>query len=331
MPTDPQFTAAVSLLASATDVTVLGHIWPDADAFGSAVGLATVLRDRGARVRVSFGEPADVPDSLRDLDPEGLFVTAADVPAAPPLLVVLDSSSIDRLGPLVDRAANTRAAGGQVLVVDHHVSNTRFGTVNVVDDRAEATATLVLRLVDALGAPLTEPAARGIYAGLFSDTGSFRRATADTHHAAARLLAAGVDSNAVARSLLDGHPFAWLGMLSQVLAGATLDPAAAQGLGLVHATVTAADTAGMRTADVDTVMDLLRATREAEVAAVLKHADADRWVCSLRSVARVDVSVVARQFGGGGHRLAAGFSATGTAADVLARLRTRLDAAPLLT
>ncbi|HEX3590851.1 MAG TPA: bifunctional oligoribonuclease/PAP phosphatase NrnA [Pseudonocardiaceae bacterium] len=331
MGTTPEFTAAVSLLATATDVTLLGHLRPDADAFGSAVGLATVLRDRGARVRVSFGEPDEVPESLRHLDPDGLYVTAADVPAAPPLLVVLDSSSIDRLGPLADRVAATRAAGGEVLVVDHHVSNTAFGSINVVDVTAEATATLVLRLVDALGAPLTEPAARAIYAGLLTDTSSFRRATPDTHRAAARLLAAGVDSAAVARPLLDSHPFAWLGMLSAVLGRAALDPAAAHGLGLVHAVVTADDARGLRSEDTESVINIIRASREAEVAAVLKEADTDRWTCSLRSIARVDVSAVAHGFGGGGHRLAAGFTAEGTVDDVLKRLKVELDRAPLLT
>src|ERR1700761_1142913 len=135
-----QLQAAAAILADATDVTLLGHINPDADAFGSAVGLGTILRDRGATVRVSFGEPLDVPESLRHLDSAGLFIPADRVPATPPLLVVLDSGSLDRLGPLAHRVAATRHARGHVLVIDHHVSNTRFGTLNVVDDRAEATA-----------------------------------------------------------------------------------------------------------------------------------------------------------------------------------------------
>jgi len=209
--------AAAAALADATDVTLLGHVNPDADAFGSAVGLGMVLRDRGASVRVSFGSPAAVPESLRHLDDAGLFVPADAVPSAPRTLVVLDCGSVDRLGPLADRVATTRAAGGDVVVIDHHFATAEFGTVNVLDDRAEATAGLVLRLVDELGAPLTEPAARAIYAGILTDTSSFRRATPATHLAAARLLEAGVDPDAVARPLLDSHPFDWLRMLSAVL------------------------------------------------------------------------------------------------------------------
>lgn len=326
MVADDGLRLAAGLLAAAPDVTLLGHVNPDADAFGSAVGLGLTLRDRGARVRVSFGAPGEVPESLRHLDPAGLFVPADEVPAAPPVLVVLDCAAVDRLGVLADRVA----ASGQVVMIDHHASNAGFGTVSVVDPTAEATAALVLRLIDVLGAPLGKEAAQALYAGLLTDTSSFRRATPGTHRSAARLLAAGVDAAAVTRPLLDTHPFAWLGMLATVLGRATLEPAAARGLGLVHTYVTAEDAKGLRREDTDAVVDLIRGAREAEVAAVLKEAGPDRWNGSLRAVGRLDVSAVAKAFGGGGHRLAAGFTATGSVAEVLARVRTELDRAPLL-
>jgi phosphoesterase RecJ-like protein len=322
---DQGLKAAAKVLADARDVTLFGHINPDADAFGSAIGLALALRDRGATVRVSFGAPNEVPESLRHLDSDGLYVPATEVPTTPETLVVLDSGSIDRLGPLADRVAN---ATGEVIVIDHHVSNTRFGTLNVVDDRSEATASLVLRLLDELGAPLTEPVARALYAGLLTDTSSFRRATPATHQAAARLLAAGVDGQAVARPLMDTHSFGWLGMLATVLARAELDPAAAQGLGLVSAIVRAEDAAGLRPEDIESVINIVRSTREAEVAAVLKQVGPDEWTGSLRAVGRLDVSAAAVALGGGGHRLAAGFTTHGTADEVMARLRTALNEAP---
>jgi phosphoesterase RecJ-like protein len=324
---DQAMRAAAKALADARDVTLFGHLNPDADAFGSAIGLGLALRDRGAIVRVSFGSPNEVPESLRHLDSAGLYVPATEVPPTLETLVVLDSGSIDRLGPLADRVAS---ATGDVIVIDHHVSNTRFGSLNVVDDRSEATASLVLRLLDELGAPLTEPIARALYAGILTDTSSFRRATPATHQAAARLLAAGVDGQAVARPLMDTHSFGWLGMLASVLARAELDPAAAQGLGLVSAIVRAEDAAGLRPEDVESVINIVRATREAEVAAVLKQAGPDVWTGSLRAVGRLDVSAAAVALGGGGHRLAAGFTVHGTADEVMARLRAALDEAPLI-
>jgi phosphoesterase RecJ-like protein len=322
---------AAALLAGAPDVTLLGHVNPDADAFGSAVGLAGALRNAGAEVRVSFGDPADeVPESLRHLDPDGLYVPAAEVPAVPPLLVALDCGDLGRLGPLADRVAATRDAGGAVLVVDHHVSNTFFGTHHLVDVRAEATAAIVLRLLDELGMPLTEPVGRALYAGLLTDTSSFRRATADTHRAVARLLDTGVDAEAVARPLLDTHPFGYLRLLSEVLGRAELDPTAAHGLGLVHTVVRGEDSAGLRPEEVESVINVIRSTAEAEVAAVLKQAGPDTWVGSLRAVGRVDVGAAAVSLGGGGHRFAAGFTLHGSLAEVWGRVRAAVDAAPLV-
>lgn len=317
---------AAALLRTAREVTLLAHVHPDADALGSALALGLALHRRGAVVRVSFGEPDAVPESLADLDVAGLLVPAADVPAAPELLVALDAGSVARLGRLADRVRTAR----KVLVVDHHASNTRFGTHHLVDAGAEATAVLVLRLLDELGVELDYDIARCLYAGLVTDTRCFRFADAQTHLLAARLLATGVQPDAEARVLFDTHPFGWLGMLSTVLQRARLEPQAARGLGLVHTAVLTSDASGLRTEEIESVVDLVRTASEAEVAAVLKEIGPDRWSVSLRAKQHLDVGAAATLLGGGGHRLASGFTADGTAGEVLAALRTALAAAPFL-
>ncbi|MGH3436334.1 MAG: DHH family phosphoesterase [Sciscionella sp.] len=324
---------AAKVLAEASEVALFAHVAPDADALGSALAVASALRQRGKRVWVAFGEPAETPESLRHLDPLHLVVPVDAVPAAPELIVALDTASAARLGILAGRVSASIAAGGTVLVLDHHVSNTRFGTHNHIDPTAEATATIAARVLEAMGVALTdpggEPIARGLYAGLATDTSMFRRATPDTHRLAARLLEAGVDADATLRPITDVHPFGWLRMLSAVLAGARLEPDAARGLGLVSAVVTAEDAAGLRSEEVESVVDVVRATGEAEVAAVLKQAGPSTWTGSLRAVGALDVSAVARHFGGGGHTLAAGFTAHGSAREVLDELRSALESAPL--
>ncbi|RRO16332.1 bifunctional oligoribonuclease/PAP phosphatase NrnA [Saccharopolyspora rhizosphaerae] len=322
--------AAADALAAAPDVTLLGHVNPDADALGSALALGRALKQRGSTVRVSFGHPDKPAHSLRDLDVDGLVVPASQVPAAPPLLVVCDSGSLGRLGRLADRVKKTIAAGGEVVVLDHHVANTRYGTLHVVDESAEATALIVLRVLDELGAELDMPIARCLYAGLVTDTRSFRHAGAEVHRVAARLLEAGVDPEATTKTLLDTHPFGFLGMLSGVLGKAELETSAARGMGFVHATVRKADSDGLGSEDVDSVIDVLRTTSEAEVAAVLKEIGTDHWSVSLRADSRIDVSHVANACGGGGHRLASGFTTHGHEQQVLASIRTALEAAPLL-
>jgi bifunctional oligoribonuclease and PAP phosphatase NrnA len=329
-PVAPAVAEAARKLSAASDVTLFAHINPDADALGSALALGQVLRRRGCAVRVSFGKPELPPFSLRDLDGDGLVVPADEVPAAPPTLVVCDTGSLQRLGRLADRVEATIAAGGDVIVIDHHVSNTRYGTLHVIDEHAEATVMIVLRLLDELGAELDEPIARCLYAGLVTDTRSFRHASALTHRVAARLLEAGVDPEATTRPLLDTHPFSWLNMLSKVLGEAQLEPSAAHELGLVHTTVRLAHSEGLRSEDIDSVIDVLRTTSEAEVAAVLKETAPQHWSVSLRADSRVNVGLAAAACGGGGHRLASGFTAQGPAEDIIAALRKAVDEAPLL-
>jgi phosphoesterase RecJ-like protein len=315
---------AIELLRAATDVTLLAHVNPDADALGSALALGLALHRRGVQVRVSFGEPDKVPETLLPLDFAGLLVPAADVPAVAPLVIALDSGSQQRLGKLGDRVSNTIAAGGQVLVVDHHASNTYYGTHHVVDEHAVATAALVASLLDALGVELDEQLAKCIYAGLVTDTGSFRRATPETHQLAARLLAAGVNPDSTARELMEAHPFAWLPMLSAVLGRAELEPSAAGGHGLVYTYVTLEDAAKVRPEEVESVVDIVRTANEAEVAAVFKATAPDEWTVSLRSVSAVDVKDVAVALGGGGHRRAAGYTAYGPVPVVVAALLATL-------
>src|ERR1700712_3039059 len=124
---------AAALLAEAKDVTLLGHVRPDADALGSARALGRVLAQRGAKVRVSFGAPDEVPETLLGLDVGGLLVRRDELPETEPLVGALDTPTLSRLGPLGERVARNKAAGGEVLVVDHHSSNTFYGTHHVVD------------------------------------------------------------------------------------------------------------------------------------------------------------------------------------------------------
>jgi bifunctional oligoribonuclease and PAP phosphatase NrnA len=320
--------AAAELLRDATDVTLLAHVNPDADAVGSALALGIALLRRGVTARVSFGPPARMPESLVNLDTMGLVVPASDVPVNPELLVALDVASAQRLGWFENRVGTSK----NVLVIDHHASNTRFGTHHVVDETAEATTVLVLAVLDEMGESLDVDIARCLYAGLVTDTSSFRRATPRTHQIAQRLIEAGVDPDELGRQLMDTHPFAWLPMLARVLGRAVLEPDAVGGQGLVHTSVALADMDGVRFEEVESVVDVLRTTVEAEVALVLKEKEPGVWTGSLRAKSAVDVRAAAAGLGGGGHRLAAGFTATGTAAEVTARVRDVLrNPVPLVT
>lgn len=310
---------AAELLAAAGSVSIVCHVFPDADTIGAGLALALVLDDAGKSVEVSFAEPDSLPDSLRSLPGGHLLVPPADVRRDADLVVTVDIPSVNRLGALRELADGDR----DVLVIDHHASNQLFGTANLVDPAADSTTMLVAELLDAWGKPLRLDVAHCLYAGLTTDTGSFRWASARAHRLAARLVEAGVDNATVSRTLMDTHPFAWLPMLSRVLGSAELVADAVGGRGFVYAIVGHDEWTNARSEEVESIIDIVRTTAQAEVAAVLKEIQPQRWSASLRSKS-VDVSAVAATFGGGGHRLAAGFTATGSADDVVAALRTAL-------
>jgi phosphoesterase RecJ-like protein len=311
--------AAAELLSSAATVSVVCHVYPDADTIGAGLALALVLDHAGKDVEVSFAAPADLPESLYSLPGCHLLVGPDEMRRDADLVVTVDIPSVNRLGTLAELADPDR----QVLVIDHHASNNLFGTANFVDPSADSTTVLVAELLDAWDKPIDVGVAHCLYAGLTTDTGSFRWASARAHRLAARLVELGVDNAGISRTLLDTHPFAWLPMLSRVLGSAQLVAEAADGRGLVYAVVDHQEWAQARPEEVESIVDIVRTTAQAEVAAVFKEVAPEQWTVSMRSKA-LDVSAVAAAFGGGGHRLAAGYSATGPAGDVVAALRAAL-------
>ncbi|MCV7367274.1 phosphoesterase [Mycolicibacterium duvalii] len=310
---------AVDLLSSARSVSVVSHVYPDADTIGAGLALALVLHQVGKDVQVSFAAPDELPESLHSLPGGDLLVPPDKIRRDADLVVTVDIPSVNRLGTLAELAGPGRA----VLVIDHHASNTLFGSANFVDPSADSTTMLVAELLDAWDKPIDVDVAHCLYAGLTTDTGSFRWATARAHRLAARLIELGVDNAGISRTLLDTHPFAWLPMLSRVLGSARLVAEAAAGQGLVYAVVPHDEWSAARPEEVESIVDIVRTTQQAEVAAVFKEIAPQQWSVSMRSKA-LDVSAVGATFGGGGHRLAAGYTATGTADDVVAALRSAL-------
>ncbi len=312
---------AVELMSDADTVAVIAHVHPDADTIGAGLALGLVLDNCGKRVEVSFAAPAALPESLASLPGCRLLVDPEVMRRDVDLVVTVDVPSVKRLGELSDLAV----AGDEVLVIDHHASNDLFGTANFVDVSADSTTMMIADILDAWGKPIDTEVAHCIYAGLTTDTGSFRWASARALRLAARLVDAGVDNAAISRTLMDTHPFGWLPLLSRVLASAQLLPDAAGGQGLVYAVVSNQDWVGSRPEEVESIVDIVRTTQQAEVAAVFKEIAPQQWSVSMRAKAAVDLAAVASGFGGGGHRLAAGYSTTGAIDDAVASLRTALD------
>ena len=312
---DQAVAEAAALLGGAREVTLLAHVDPDADALGSALALGIALRRRGARVQVAFASPERVPESLEPLDVLGLLVSAAQVVPAPEVLVSCDAAEPRRLGSL-GRLLDT---AGRTVMLDHHGTNPGFGNVQVLDPGAEATVVLAHRVLVEMGVPLDVDVARCLYAGLVTDTRGFRTAGPAAYRLGAELVEAGADPAALTRTLMDSHPFAWFEGLGGALERAVLEPS-----GLLHTTIPLADVRRYRSEEIDSVVEVLRTAVEAEVVASVMQVEERRWRVSLRSAGTVDVAAVATVLGGGGHRMAAGFTWDGTEQEVLAAIRAAL-------
>lgn len=310
---------ALRLISQADEVTLACHVSPDGDALGSMLAVGTVLRSMGKRVVASFGDRIfTVPRLLRFLPNQDLLVRPGDVPAEPEVMLTFDSPTLDRLGLLAPNAS--KAAG--LIVLDHHPSNTGFGTVNLIDPAVAATAVLAEELIYRLGASLDRDIATCLYTGLVTDTGSFRHSstTPAAHEMAARLVATGLRTDEIARELWDRSPFGYLKVLGAALERVTLEE------GLVWTYVTRADRAayGLPYDEVEGIIDVVRRTDEAEVAVVLKEDDHGALQVSTRSKGAVDVAAICTALGGGGHVNAAGYTSHESVEETMSRFRALL-------
>ena len=308
-------TAVAGALTGVSAVTILCHVRPDADTIGSGLALGLALTRLGTEVEVAFPDTVALPAVLGELPGSKLLVPAAEV-VGHPVVVSVDAASLGRL----DGLAPVFSAAECSVTIDHHASNNGFGDHDLIDPAADCTAVLVLAVLDELGVELDVDIATCLYAGIVTDTGSFRWARPESFRVAARLLDAGVDGRAWSRALIDSHPFAWFSLVSQVLATARLDPHACNGEGIVYAVVGHDVLSAMSWEESESVIDIVRTAVEAEVAAVFKETAPGEWAVSLRSKRAVDLVPIVAARGGGGHRHASGYSDTGTADAVVALL-----------
>jgi phosphoesterase RecJ-like protein len=296
--------AGVALLDRARRLLLVAHLKPDADTVGSVLGLGQALESLGKEVTLYCADPLAGP--LVTLPGAERVTTAPPTDeawAAFDAVVTLDVSTIDRLGSVYLEAPE-RFTRLPVLNVDHHLTNPRFGTVDLVDPVAASTAELVTALLERMGVPLTVPVATCLLAGVLTDTLSFQTqsTTPATLRTAASLLQAGAPLAALAyryfRQRSRGSALVWsraLGTLSFAAGGrvAWIEVSRA----VLEAAGPGADGAGLSgfAANIEGV----------EVGFSLEEGPDGSIFAGLRSPT-VDVAAVAARFGGGGHARAAG-------------------------
>jgi bifunctional oligoribonuclease and PAP phosphatase NrnA len=300
------------------------HENPDGDALGSLAAMHGLLRALGKDSAMFVG-PVDLPlpNEYRMLPLDGLIQVAPD-DVQERTVVLLDCGNIDRNSAAVLRD------GKHLLNIDHHHDNTRFGTLNYVVPEASCTAEIVWDLMGGLGVRPDASVAEALYIGLITDTGRFmyENTGARAHVMAADLIDAGVDVPGVYRRLYEGVPLGKLTLLSLALGRVQRFDGGA----LTLASLTAEDfeRAEAEESYSEGIIDQLRTLQDTKVAALVRELSGERagqWKVSLRATDDdVDVSLIARAQGGGGHRRAAGFTTAVELDELIAFLRGAISA-----
>lgn len=316
----PEYVEIAELLQKSSRILVVSHLVPDADAFGSSMALAAVLRQIGkeAEAAVPGGD-----DGKHDCVP-GIESTASEVPdlAGFDLLVYCDCADKSRVGDAFE--ANLAPFTGAVANIDHHHTNTEFGDCNLIDGKASSTCELIARLLPLLQAPLTPEIATALLTGIVGDTGGFRytSTTPETLSLSAELFRAGGDLPGVNETLYSNNSLTTIRLQSLAMQNLILDlEGRIAGVYLDQGRYDAAQAGPM---DVESLVEEIRDIENVEIAYTIRWVDG-LWKASLRSKGtHFDVSQVAAAFGGGGHRAAAAFRHKGALEELLGRLREQL-------
>lgn len=307
---------AEGLLRRAQRILAITHVNPDGDAIGSVMGFTLAMRQLGKTVTPAC---QDTPNSrnnyitgINDMRKEGEGVYD--------LLVAIDASDLQRLGTVYMPAQHARVP---MLVFDHHITNTEFGVVNVVEPATSSSAELILKLVQRMGLRLTSEVATALLTGLITDTLAFRTSntTADTMAAATTLMRAGANLIEITQRSLVSKPFESIKFMAAGVLRAKVEDE------VVWATVPKKLRTEMefreQRGDAGLV-SMLAAAQEARIAVVFVENPDGAIEIGFRGQPGYDVSQVALEFGGGGHPAAAGCTLPGPMRDAVNRVLPRL-------
>jgi len=306
---------AQSLIHAAQHVFLATHVEPDGDAIGSLLGMGWALRSMGKTITLACADP--VPSTFRFLP--GSEAIGVHRPTFEDLIIGLDVSDVSRFGATYDPST---VPGVPLLIIDHHVTNTFFGTVNLIDLSVASTTQLVFDLLVRMAVPIESTTATCLLTGLVTDTRGFRTSSTTSRvlEVAQRLMEAGADLAAITHQVFNSNSLSTLRVTGAMLSSMQLEGR------ILWAAITQEmlHRCGATPADTSSLSNLLATTHEADVAVVFREKGANLIDISMRSVPGVDISGVALRLGGGGHAQAAGATVHGSLEAVVQRTLAEL-------
>ena len=320
------YTAAARAIVEASSIIVTTHINPDGDGVGAGLALVHAFKRMGKKVR--FCCPSKVVSNYNFL-PGFEQITAVEDEAAAAktkradLIISCDAGDLERLGEVAKVKRTT------LINLDHHVTNTRFGDINVVDVNAESTGVVVEKLLRRMKVPLDRTLGTCLYTTIVFDTGRFMHSntTAHTFRWTAKLLETGIDAAAINRALTYTKKPHDLLIQKMGIENLKVDTVDARVAGIVLSA--AAIAAVGEPEDWGDLVEIPRSLAGNQVAYLLRESKDRKSVrCSMRSNPPYEIGHVAQSFGGGGHRQAAGCTFMGNLAlaqrEIVPRLRQQL-------
>ena len=294
------------------------HARPDGDSIGSQLAMAFALDALGKQVRIVDSDPA--PDHYQDFPGMDRIEIADRVSADVDAVIVMECSDLVRTGV-------AGLDGHFIINIDHHAGNRMYGAVNWHDERSAACGEMVFDLIRELEVPLTLEIATHIYLAILTDTGSFHHSniTPRTFDICRQTVEAGVNPATMARRVFDSNSFGKLKLIGALLDSMELLD---QGrLAVLYMDDAMLEACGCTNNDTEGLINLPLTAREIQAVVFFKVTPGGDVRVSLRSKYDVDVRSVATQFGGGGHKNAAGFTVDGPLADVRPRIIALLEEA----
>ena len=321
MKNDASIAALLELLRERNSFVISSHLRPDGDAIGSSLGMMHLLEAMGKRATVCFVDP--IPVNFRFLGGrDRIACTFPEADAA----IFLECDSIERSS--IDRRQFDAAVPALTINIDHHRSGREFADFNWIDPEAAAVGAMVYDLAVAAGVTISRSMAECLYAAILTDTGSFNypSTSASTFAMAEHLVQSGANPNRIAADVYFSNPASKVRLLGIALSNIQIDGAVSWS----HVTVEEMERVGASVEDCEGVANHLIGIAGVEAAAFLRELPGqNQYRLSLRSRRALDVSVIAENFGGGGHRNASGCSVEGTLAEVTRLIVGQMRAACL--
>lgn len=305
------------MLSGKQTVALGGHIRPDGDCTGSNMGLYNYLKEQYPDIEVDvYLEP--IPSHFQFLNRTEDIRHEIDESKQYDLFICLDCGDEGRLGfsaPLFRNAKHT-------FCIDHHVSNVSFAEGNYVVSDASSTSELVFRLLDK--EKISKATAEALYMGMVHDTGVFQYSCTapETMEAAAELMRKGINGSEIIEKTFYEKTYTQ----NQILGKALLESMLVLNKQVIvsYVPMKSLEFFGAKSSDLEGIVSQLRQTKDVEVAMFLYELEPQVYKVSLRSKDQVDVSVIAKYFGGGGHAKAAGFTMTGTPHDAITNVNKQI-------